>query len=399
MMLIGFDARLLLHDLRGIGVYLFNLLEQLLVQNYENEYILYVNESSAYAISTVASSDIIAQLQKHPRVTVKNLPASNEFLWEQYELPIKIKHDKLDLLHMPANRAPRFCPCKLIVTVHDVIELLFFDQFFYTQKTLRGRFYDWRVAMYMKYMYYHILPKADKIITVSNTSRDDIHTMLGIPLESIAVVLQSFDTKMTPAEKPARDYIFTLGCSAAHKNSTAVLRAYEQLPKDLRNRYKLKIIGCCDKLRRMVSELNDPNIELAPSDFSVSLKERYSNAACFVYASLYEGFGLPVLESMACGTPVIASNQGSVPEIAGNAALFIDPKDIKSITDAMQRVLTDSSLQADLIEKGFKRIQNFSWQSSANKTQAVYESIMDSQLSYSHMNDYNQVPSRKQNAL
>ena len=398
MMRIGFDARLLLHDLRGIGVYLVNILQQLIDQNHDNEYILYINESSPYATETAASSKIIAQLKEHNEVTVKNVPASNEFIWEQWALPTKIRQDSLDILHMPANRAPRFCPCKLVVTVHDIIELLFFDQFFYTQTTLRGRFYDWRVAMYMKYLYYRVFPKADKIITVSETSRNDIHRMLGIPLERIAVVHQSYNIEMSPAENPTRDYIFTLGCSAAHKNSTAVLEAYEQLPENLRNCYKLKIIGCCKKLRQMVDELDDPNIELAPSDFPVSLKERYSNAACFVYASLYEGFGLPVLESMACGTPVIASNKGSVPEIAGNAALSIDPENTTSIRDAMHRLLTDSALQSDLIKKGFQRLTDFSWTISAKKTQTIYESIMDTEPSYEHAQEHDRIPSRKPDA-
>ncbi len=378
-MKIGFDARLLLNDLRGIGVYLFNLLNQLLEQGLGNEYILYVNESSPYITTKASSSPVIEKLRAYPEVTIRNISAPNDFLWEQLLLPIQLTYDKPDILHMPANRAPRICPCKLVVTVHDVIELLFFDQFFYTQKTLRGRFYDWRTANYMKYMYYRIFPRADKIITVSNTSKKDIHNMLNIPLDRIAVVHQSYNSALRPADAPTRDYLFTLGCVAAHKNSVAVIKAYNLLPQQLREKYKLEIVGCCPELKSLVDSIGDPNIKLKNSDFSIPLDSRYGNAIGFVYPSLYEGFGLPVLEAMACGTPVIASNKGSIPEVAGDAALYIDPEDIGSIANAMEKLLTDRLLRDNLMKKGFDQLRKYSWQTCARKTHAVYEQTINSQ--------------------
>ncbi len=372
---IGLDGRLLLRNLRGIAVYIYNVLEHILQHDNRNQYIIYVNESSPYNISKKIYKKTLDSLTRYPNCKVININAPNQFLWEQFYLPKRIRKDKLDILHMGANRAPLYCPCRLIVTIHDMIEILYFEHFFRTLSGLRGRCYDYRVGMYIKFLYYHIFKKADLIITVSHNSANDIHRMSAIPLSKIKVIYLGYDKKLYRNRSIGKeDYLMALG-GMGHKNTSAIIKAFIRLPKRLREKYKLRIIGITPHIKKLVEEISEPNIILQDSDFSVPLTELYSKSLGLVYVSLYEGFGIPPIEAMACGTPVIASNRGSVPEITANSTLSVNPDDIDAISHAMEKILTNKSLRNNLIEAGLDRVQQFSWEKCAEQHLAIYNSF------------------------
>ncbi|RJP60449.1 MAG: glycosyltransferase family 1 protein [Candidatus Auribacter fodinae] len=378
-MRIGLDGRLLLRQLRGMAVYLLNTLSHILETDRSNEYILYTMDPFEHNCPPEDYSPVLDRLRVYPNLRIVNISAPNQFIWEQIKLPVQARKDRLDLLHMTANRAPRFVPCKLVITVHDMIELLFFDAFFRTLTGLRGRFYEWRVGMYIKYMYTRIFPRADHIISVSRNSANDITRLAGIPESRITVIHEACADEFKPLGIPREGFLLVLG-GMGHKNTTSVLRAHSRLPEPLREKHPLVVHGAYPHLRELAAELGNTYITVQPSDFSVSLASLYNRAVGFVYVSLYEGFGIPPLEAMACGTPVIASNRGSVPEIVGDAALKVNPESVDEIAQAMQKLLTDPDLRSKLRAGGLQQASRFSWKKCASEHLLVYQQVIDKKL-------------------
>lgn len=374
-MRIGFDGRLLMRDLRGMGVYLRNMLTEILDTDRKNQYFLYVNPSCPYNASEEVVKSNFSVLTQYKNLQVVDVKAPNQFLWEQFYLLKRVKKDNLSILHMPANRAPFYCPCKLIVTVHDMIEIIFFDRLFKTLKGFRGRFYDFRVGLYIKFLYFVVFKRADMIVTVSEYSRRDINKITGIPLEKIKVIHSACVKEFRKMESPKENYILALGGEAAHKNSEMVLKAFAGLPDEIKEKYRLRVIGKTDCLKEVAGQLGEKNIFVEKSDFSCSLAETYNKALVFVFLSVYEGFGFPPLEAMTCGTPVIASNRSSIPEITGDAALLVDPLNVEEITGALTKILSDDKLRKVLIDKGYKQVEKFSWQNCAREHSEVYKNI------------------------
>ncbi len=374
-MRIGFDGRLLTRGLRGIGVYLRNMLIEVLDTDHKNQYFLYLNPSCPYNASEEVVESNLLPLKQYKNLQVVDVKAPNQFLWEQFYLPRRVKEDKLSLLHMPANRAPFYCPCKLIVTVHDMIEIIFFKKLFKTLKGVRGRFYDFRVGLYIKFLYFVIFKRADMVITVSKSSKRDINKITGMPLKKIKVIYSACVKDFRKMELPKENYILALGGEATHKNSETVLKAFAGLPDEIKEKYRLRVIGKTDRLMEVAGQLGEKNISVEKSDFSRPLAEIYNKALVFIFLSVYEGFGFPPLESMTCGTPVIASNRSSIPEITGDAALLVDPLNLDEITGALNKILSDDKLRKALIDKGYKQVKKFSWQNCAREHSEVYKNI------------------------
>ena len=374
-MRIGFDGRLLMRDLRGMGVYLRNMLTESLDSDRKNRYFLYVNPSCPYNASEEVIESNFLVLTQYKNLQVVDVKAPNQFLWEQFYLPKRVKKDNLSILHMTANRAPFYCPCKLIVTVHDMIEIIFFKKLFKTLKGFRGRFYDFRIGLYIKFLYFVVFKRADMIITDSEYSAKDINKLTGIPLKKIKVIHLACAKDFRKMEIPKANYILALGGEAPHKNSETALRAFAGLSDEIKEKYRLRVIGKTDLLVEVAGQLCEKNISVEKSDFSRPLVEIYNKALIFVFLSVYEGFGFPPLESMTCGTPVIASNRSSIPEITGDATLLVDPLNIEEITGALTRILSDDKLRKDLIDKGYKQVEKFSWQNCAREHSEVYKNI------------------------
>jgi glycosyltransferase involved in cell wall biosynthesis len=303
--------------------------------------------------------------------------------------------------HAPYFAPPMAKPCPVVVTVHDLITLLFPE--YSTSTAVRA--YNALVSAAAR--------RADAIIADSQHSARDIVRLLGAPEERVRVVYLAAESRFRPAERqedldgvrrryglPER-FIFYIGGLNRHKNLGMLLQAFAAARQRLPNAYTLAIAGRAQggnpaifpDLRQQARGLGlsfteeDGNghagdgpcdvrfLRFVPEEDKPLL---YGAADLFVFPSLYEGFGLPPLEAMACGTPVICSNAASLPEIVGDGGLLVDPTDVGALVEAMRAVLSDEALRAGLRQRGLAQAARFSWRRTADETVAVYESLAPS---------------------
>jgi glycosyltransferase involved in cell wall biosynthesis len=240
--------------------------------------------------------------------------------------------------------------------------------------------------------------RASAILTVSQLSKDDIVRHLGIDPGIIHVTHGAVGSFFHPVEDPGQarslrtkygldaKYILGIGSADPRKNIETLVNSYALLPESFRAEYHLAIVWTAPVLAESISariqELGIGQyvhfLYQVPNEDLVFL---YNEASLFVFPSLYEGFGLPVLEAMACGTPVVAANTSSIPEIAGDAALLVEARDSKGIAEAMVHVLSDGELASGMAQKGLKRSSMFSWEKCARETLMVYNQTLSSKQS------------------
>ena len=361
---------------RGIGNYTYNLLYALSKVATDHSFVLYVNDPK-----------VLSAVPIDPRFTIKVLGKKLPYpVWEQVSLPLAAARDRLDILHCLANTAPLFLPrhLKLILTIHDVMYLL------PTSVLPQSPSFYQRVGR----LYYRLLaPQAAKraicIMTVSKHSMRDIVDKLHVPNKKIQVIYESGNVQCrrladsSPVTEVKQRYsiegqfIFALGALDPRKNTVGVLRSFAYLRQMTALPIKLVIAGLSQKAKSnfqsVVSEMVlDRHVILLGFISEEELVVLYNGASVFLYLSLYEGFGMPVLEAMECGTPVITSSAGSIPEVAGEAALFVDPKNPEEIAHAILQIITDAELRNLMIEKGFKRAKRFSWTNTAQQVLEIY---------------------------
>ncbi|MCM8830086.1 MAG: glycosyltransferase family 4 protein, partial [Candidatus Omnitrophica bacterium] len=296
------------------------------------------------------------------------------------DIPIKTYTEKLDLLHTQYH-LPLISHCPGIITLHDV-SFLRYPEFF-------PKDIYWRLRISLLYS----VRKAKKIITVSEFSKKEIINFYQIENDKVDVVYNGVSENFRPVsieknEKVlkkygiTKPYILSVSNLQPRKNLCRLIKAFVFLVKNNeRFPYKLVIVG--KKLwlyNEIFDEIRNSNFieRIVLTDYvpEQDLVYLYNCAEVFVYPSLYEGFGLPVLEAMACGCPVITSNISSLPEIAGNACILIDPYDIDAIAKAIHIVLTDIDLRARLKTAGLKQSQKFSWRRTAEETIKVYDKVL-----------------------
>ncbi|MBI5055310.1 MAG: glycosyltransferase family 4 protein [Nitrospirae bacterium] len=290
-------------------------------------------------------------------------------LWEQIELPLHLKKFGSPLLLNLANTAPLFYKNQ-IVTIHD---MAFFRKPEWFSKTF---------SCYYKFLIPQIAKNSAKIITVSYFSRKEIVRLLKVPEEKVQVIYNAVSEKfLRPSEYPVDfgygDYILAVSSLDPRKNFKALISAFDRIKLP---GFKLIIAGERKKIFADV-ELNnliDENKKIIFVGYASDddLANLYKKARLFVFPSLYEGFGLPPLEAMACGCPVVVSNVASLPEVCGDAAYYIDPYSEESIAVGMHRVSTDNSLRQDMIKKGLERAKIFSWEKSAREHIKVFEEVL-----------------------
>ena len=367
-MRIGIDARYALRkSRRGIGNYIFNILKEFdLLQPEGVTFYLYGDSS--------ADQDVIEYFQKTPFV-VRIIAAPNLACWEQVALPSASRRDKLDLLHCPANIGPVFYkPCTTVTTIHDVIEFR------------RGQFGDKKLSFRHRLSRFYrmgALPRvarmSDMVISVSEYSRQDISQVLRIPLEKIRVTYEApmvIDQPYGRGELFSRlgigdgDYIFALGAVDRRKNTARLIEAFRRLRAGTGSSISLLVAGI-ERLETFAPLAGEgvSLFDFLPDDNIAAL---YKHALFFVYPSLYEGFGLPVLEAMSLGTPVLCSSTTSIGEVAGEGALMCDPADIDDLAAKMKLLLENPGLRDNYIARGYRRVKEFSWERCARRTLAVY---------------------------
>lgn len=293
-------------------------------------------------------------------------------------LPWRMRQDRLDVFHSQYI-VPPFAKCKTVTTIHDLAYEHFPEFFPLSQK------------LWFKMLMRSSAQRADHIITVSEHSKRDIVYTYGIPAEKITVTYGSAGNEFFPRERERAKqelagkygindaFILYVGRLQARKNLRRLVEAYARVRK-AGSRHKLLLVGKQDFLVQPVllriQELGLKNDVLMPGYIpSEDMPSFYNAADAFVYPSIYEGFGLPVVEAMACGVPVITSRGSSLEEVAGGAALIIDPFDELSIADALVRVLQDPELCAQLRQSGLQRSKCFDFRTAARQTIAVYEHV------------------------
>lgn len=375
-MLIGVDAGLAAYR-RGMGNYVFSLLEELRRVDSAHEFIVYDGRDPVSVVSPNRSWRAVS-------VGPANYP-----IREQLSLPLRCTRDRTDLLHCPANTCPLVLPrqIKLVVTIHDVMFMMP-----HSELPASASIYHRAGALYRRITARHAARRADAIIAVSRKSASDIERYLGVPAERIRVIHEAPASRFRRFDSPSAlgavraagvtgRFILALGGADPRKNTRRAIEAFAAAAKFQAKGLKLVVVGLSPRSIPTFGEHAERCGVGGEVVFTAFVPEEtlvamYKAAEMFLYPSLYEGFGLPVLEAMACGTPVIASTAGSLPEVAADAAVLVDPSDICAIADAIGRVATDAEFHTDLIRRGSARARLFSWERAASQTIRVYEECL-----------------------
>ena len=381
-MRIGINALFLQKPMVGMGQHLFHLLRGLdALDDKDSQYVLLSPRfKRAYAVRAPQLSDRFREVEVVSALA--RLGSSAEKLWwEQFGIVRAGQSEGIDLLHCPYWASPLWSPWPTVVTIHDVIQFVLPE-------------YAWRK---ISRVYFELVSRAarraDAIIAVSECSKLDIERILGIPSERIHVIGNAVDESLHPIRDAwllasVRErygigprFILYFGGFDMRKNVPRLIQAYSRLPATLRGQYQLVISGRYQNLgsrlypdpRRAVDQLGLQDQVI----FTGQVREQdkaplFSAATVFTFPSLYEGFGIPVLEAMACGTPVLTSNLSALPEVAGDAGLLVDPYDVEAISNGLRDLLEDPPRLEELSRRGLERARSFTWRQVAEQTVRVY---------------------------
>lgn len=386
-MKIGIDCRTILDpengEAAGIGHYNYQLVRHLLKIDKQNQYVLFFDRS-------VKEKRINKFKQKN--VEIKYFPFSQykrflPFVYSNLLVSASIEREKLDIFHSPITELPPSYKGTSVVTVHDVAPFRIDNCF------------DKKECQRLQKIIPETLAKADGIITVSNSTKDDIEYLFEIQDTKIETIYNGLDQRFykQAGEKDVEQmrfnlkikgkYILYLGTLETRKNILGIVKAFEKLKQhkvDGKLKYKnYKLVlagqhgrGIKRKLARIEKSEHKKDIIITGYVESDHINALYQEASAFVFPSFYEGFGFPVIEAMAKGVPVIAGNAGAIPEITGNAAVLVDPGKQKEITDALIKIMDNKELRQDLIEKGKKCCRDFCWEKTAQQTLDFYKKIV-----------------------
>ncbi len=371
-MRIGINAFALGTGLDGSQTYVRNLIRTLATMDHTNHYSLLVLPSSQHiAVPGLARME---QLVVRSRLGKLPVPLASS---------LALLRARLDLVHVQFA-APLLCPTRIVVTVHDIM----FDRHpeFFTPSDLAQ----------LRTRVPRTLRRAVAVLTGSEYSRHDIIRQYGLSPETVVVTPYAADPVFAPVRDPARlamvrtrygtgdQFVLFAGALKPNKNLPTVVDAYVRLRRADAIRHRLVLVGA--QANQIMDDVFAParnsgyaaDIVLTghvPTDDLVAL---YSAAELFVQPSIFEGFGLPVLEAMTCGTAVITSSVTSIPEVTGEAALLVDPRDVDGLAEAMRRVLTNTALRQRLEIAGLQQASHFSWRRTAQLTLQVYDAVAHS---------------------
>jgi len=318
----------------------------------------------------VRPGDDDSVLKATPNFHIIQLKCPTYPLWEQVALPLAVNRIKPDVLHCTSNTAPIFCKVPLVLTLHDII-------FLEKKKSTSKSLYQMMGWYYRRFVVPRILKKCSKIITVSNFEADRISNALKLPANKLIAVYNGVGNHFKKVENCEKRHIFFLGNTDPKKNTERVLKAYSiYLDKSER---KLPLLIADLKgpyIKEILDKISHPELidHIIPSGYiyNSDLPKIYSEAFVFLYPSLRESFGIPILEAMACGTPVITSNTSAMPEVAGGAAILVNPLNEEEIADAILKLELDDKLLKEIVEAGIERASHFSWRYTAEELLKIY---------------------------
>jgi glycosyltransferase involved in cell wall biosynthesis len=383
---IGINALFLQKPATGMGQHLLHLLQGLdSLDDKDQQYMLLAPRfRRAYTVRAPQLSDRFREVE-----VVSALARLGENVeqvwWEQVGIVLAGMREKIDLLHGPYWSNPLWSPWPTVVTVHDVIQFVLPE-------------YAWRK---ISRVYFGLVSagarRAQAVITVSECSKQDIMKILGLGPERIHVIGNAVDASLYPVRDAwllanvrerygiAPRFVLYFGGFDMRKNVPRLIEAYARLPEALRREYQLVIAGRYQYLghplypdpRETVRRLSlEGNVVFTGQIREQDKAPLYSAATVFAFPSLYEGFGMPVLEAMACGTPVVTSNVSALPEVAGAAGLLVNPYEPAAISDALAELLESAARRDDLARRGLERARRFTWPQVAEQTVRVYKQIL-----------------------
>jgi len=367
---IALDATAIPARRGGAGNYIFRLAKALPEVDRENHYLFFAKRAHADELGhTPANVEVIAV--DHPSRPLR-------LLWEQSLLPRQLRRRRVDLLHSPHYTMPLRKPCRCVVSIPD----LTFE--------LMPRMHTLSKRLFFRRMMRWSIDHADRLIAISNSTRADLIRLLGVRPDRVVAVPLAADVGFRPvpaAEAEAtcaeyglgrRGFILFVGVLEPRKNLPLLLEAYAALPPGLAV-MPLVVVGkkgwMFSETLAQVDRLGlDGRVRFTGHVPQAHLPALYSGARVVVYPSLYEGFGLPVLEAMQCGAPVITTTSSSIPEVAGDGAVLVDPHDVDGLTGALVKVLSDEAFAAELSRRAQRQASRFSWERCARETLEVYRS-------------------------
>lgn len=368
-MRIGINGRFLAAKRTGVQRAAYNLIRSLVTVDRLNQYFLFTSEDQVDNPEWQFENVTVVPSRIREGENIRN------HIWEQFTLPRLARKYKVDLLHSPANLAPILYKGKSVVHIHDLCFVVNPQWYSFSFRTL----------------YNLIIPRlarrAAKVITNSNNSRNDLLQYCNLEADKVSQVywavddlfLQSIKEKTSIQDVGLTDYILYVGSLEPRKNIGTLLEAYEQMRTDNPSiKTKLVLIGgeshvFADVRLKVKNYVEDVYFKGFVND--QMLLSFYKQARLFVYPSLYEGFGLPPLEAMASGIPVVTSITSSIPEVVGNAALMVSPYDTRQLSETMNRALTDDVLRTEMVRRGLAQVQKFNWYRVARNTLAVYYEV------------------------
>lgn len=377
-MRIGIDAHFVTRlPRRGIGTYSLNLIREMVATRPDIEFYLYIRHPDLESVMPIA-----------PNVCVRQLAAPLDPLWEQVALPLAARRDRVDILHSLGNTGPLFLPSH-ICQVLSLMDVMFLQS---------GEFVPKPVTMYQRIGRWYraiVSPRCSRnsaaVITISDFSKRDINQFIpGLDPSRLTVTHLACDPSFSDlgaaavmndqvalGSTPMEPFILCLGADDPRKNTLRMVQAYLKLVRENDVAEKLVIAG----YKNWENSLTYKEVLQAGATDRVKflsfvpmpeLVNLYRHATLFAYPSLYEGFGIPILEAFNTGCPVVASGTTSIPEVGGDAALYIDPESVEELAEAMLRVISDPALRESMISLGRARASQFGWDRVAKQTVDIY---------------------------
>jgi glycosyltransferase involved in cell wall biosynthesis len=366
---IGIDGTPLLGNRSGVGNYTARLLSALVAARPEWEYLLYSNRPLG---------NLEAELARVQQVRGQ-LPM-RRWMWMQTVLPMLVARTRPDLCHFTNALAPVMQPTPFVLTIHDA------SLFLFSNYHPRARLMTIRAILPV------IARQAAAVITVSEHARLDLMRVLGLPAGKVHVVQEAAPSSFRPVTDGARlaglrqkyglpeSFILYVGTLEPRKNLGRLVRALKRVREEGLPHHLVMVgeVGwMMEGFAREIEELGLQDVvHLTGFVPTEDLPGLFSLATLFAFPSLYEGFGLPPLEAMACGAPVLSSNNSSLAEVCGDAAYLIEPQDEDALVEGLRRLLRDPELRAELSRRGLERARSFSWERAAEETAAIYSQVL-----------------------
>jgi glycosyltransferase involved in cell wall biosynthesis len=360
---IGIDISCLATAKTGVGLYTYHLIQAFLANDPSNRYYLFAAQPVELPDAVSTAATVISA--SHSKITTP--------FWEQVQLPRLLTQTKIDVFHTPNYVAPIFSSIPVVITVHDLSVFLFPEMHPFYRR--------WRHQL----LFPSSVKRATKIIAVSEQTKQDLATLFPITTDKTVTIYNGLpvwfnqkSNRSLPKLELPEQYILFVGTLEPRKNLELMLQSFAQVKQEKYIPHKLVIIGGNGWGKNLMhAQLQKYHI-LNEVIFTGHLEHEqlppiYQGASLLVFPSLYEGFGFPPLEAMACGIPVIASKISSIPEVVGDAGILLDLNNPQPWSKMIYNVLTNQQLQQELRVKGLNRAKQFSWDKTAKFTLAVYE--------------------------